>query len=91
MSKVTLKGFILVPEADLDVVMQELPIHTELTRQEAGCLSFQVTQSKAEPNRFDVHEEFRDRTAFEAHQTRVKNSHWGQVTCNVERHYEISE
>lgn len=89
MSKVILTGFIIVPDANLETVKQELPIHTALTRNESGCLRFDVTPDKHSPNRFDVYEEFADRAAFDAHQARVQNSRWGQVTKDVERHYEI--
>ncbi|MDP5252774.1 MULTISPECIES: putative quinol monooxygenase [unclassified Vibrio] len=89
MTKIILKGFILVPCEDLQIVEQELPTHTKLTLEEDGCLAFSVTKNKANPNRFDVYEVFTDRQAFDQHQIRVKHSYWGQVTANVERHYEI--
>ncbi|BEU05319.1 hypothetical protein OAG1_41190 [Agarivorans sp. OAG1] len=44
-----------------------------------------------QPRRFGVFEEFRDKSAFEHHQARVKASHWGKVTVNVERHYQMVE
>ena len=91
MSKVTLKGFIIVPLADLSVVKEELLRHKRLTLEESGCLIFEVTQNKVNPNRFDVKEEFVDKASFSIHQERVKNSYWGKVTVNVERHYEIFE
>ena len=91
MSKVVLKGFILVPESDLDAVKSELVIHTKLTLEEPGCIVFDVTQSKSNPCRFDVYEEFVDKHAFEQHQKRVNSSDWGNVSANVERHYKILE
>ena len=91
MSRVTLTGYIIVPEKDLEAVLNELPNHIALTRNEPGCLSFSVVQSDANPTRFDVAEEFDSRSAFEAHQKRVKSSYWGEVTVNVERHYKITE
>jgi len=91
MSKVILKGFIVVPDEDLDIVKQELPVHVALTRQERGCLVFKVTASEDNPNRFNVYEEFTCRAAFDAHQERVKRSRWGRVTSSVERYYEIIE
>ncbi|WP_417553393.1 putative quinol monooxygenase [Marinomonas fungiae] len=89
MPKLTLKGFILVPESDLELVQTELANHTRLTLEEAGCITFSVVQNLENPLRFDVYEEFSDRESFELHQIRVKASHWGKVTVNVERHYEI--
>ena len=91
MSNVILKGFIIVPAEDLAVVKEELINHKNLTDNELGCLVFEVTQSESNPNRFDVYEEFLNKAAFEFHQQRVKNSYWGEVTVNVERHYEIFE
>ncbi len=91
MPKVKLSGFIIVPEGDLDVVLSELPNHIDLTRNEPGCISFQVRQSETDPHRFDVNETFESRAAFELHQARVRTSRWGAVTSNVARHYEIEE
>lgn len=91
MSKVILKGFIVVPSSDLDLVEQELPVHTKLTLEESGCLVFKVEKDKNNPNKFYVYEEFENKEAFDFHQTRVKQSHWGEITVNVERHYVINE
>ena len=91
MPKVTLKGFILVPESELEIVQTELPNHTRLTLEETGCITFNVIQNPDNPLRFDVYEEFADKMAFAHHQQRVKASLWGKVTVNVERHYEIFE
>ena len=91
MSKITLSGHIEVPTEDLDAVLTELPNHIALTHQEAGCITFSVTRDSTNPQRFSVYEEFTDKTAFEKHQTRVKASHWGQVTKNVERFYTVTE
>jgi autoinducer 2-degrading protein len=89
MPKVVLKGFIIVPSEDLSAVKKALINHQDLTRNESGCLVFDVTQSENNLNRFDVYEEFIDKCAFEMHQSRVENSYWGEVSGNVERHYEI--
>jgi (4S)-4-hydroxy-5-phosphonooxypentane-2,3-dione isomerase len=91
MPKVILKGYILVPEADLLAVRNELPNHINLTRNEAGCLVFEVAQDKETVNRFNVYEEFTDKHAFNLHQQRVRDSAWGKITISVERHYEIEE
>lgn len=91
MSKITLSGHIEVPSEDLNEVLAELPNHIALTHQEAGCITFSVSRDSSNPQRFDVYEEFTDKVAFEKHQTRVKASHWGKVTKNVERFYTISE
>ncbi|GEM76730.1 putative quinol monooxygenase [Vibrio sagamiensis] len=89
MSKITLKGYILVPEQDLQIVKRELSNHKKLTLKEQGCISFSVSENSDNPLRFDVFEEFVDKAAFEQHQARVKSSYWGKVTLNVKRHYKI--
>ena len=90
MSKVVLQGFIIVPDSDLVAVKAELIIHKKLTLEEAGCLIFAVTPDELNTNKFSVYEEFVNQSAFDSHQTRVKSSRWGNITKNVERHYEIS-
>ena len=77
MGKVILSGYIDIPENELEVVTTALDKHIELTRNEAGCLIFEVTQSSELSTRFTVYEEFTDKAAFESHQARVKTSDWG--------------
>jgi autoinducer 2-degrading protein len=91
MSRVILKGFIIVPLNDLAAVKDELDNHICLTRAETGCRIFEVTQDNINPCRFDVYEEFVDQAAFQAHQARVKSSRWGGITVNVERFYTVTE
>lgn len=43
MEKVVLKGFVIVPENDLNAVLIELPSHISNTRSEGGCLIFEVS------------------------------------------------
>lgn len=91
MAKILLSGFILVAAEDLQAVRDALHAHIELTRQEPGCCSFSVTECPQQPGRFEVRESFVNRAAFDAHQLRVKHSHWGQVSRHVERFYQITE
>lgn len=91
MPKIILEGHIVIPGSDLAEVMAELPTHIQLTREEEGCLRFDVTQSSGAENVFLVSEEFIDRAAFEAHQRRVESSDWGRVASNVERNYQVTE
>ncbi|WP_286265958.1 putative quinol monooxygenase [Thalassotalea atypica] len=90
MAKVILEGFIVIPDSALDVVKSELINHKRLTLEEVGCLVFEVTPDAVNPQRFSVYEEFVNQAAFDNHQARVKSSKWGEVTKNVERHYQIS-
>jgi quinol monooxygenase YgiN len=89
--KVTLEGHIIVPDEDLESVKSALANHIVLTRNEPGCLMFEVNVDESDPCRFNVYEEFTDRSAFEAHQQRVKTSDWGKLTRDVSRHYSVLE
>lgn len=90
MTQVVLTGYILVPESELTAVKNALTHHIELTRQEPGCLVFEVTQEANNPCRFDVYEVFTDQEAFAAHQQRVQASEWGKISVNVERFYQTT-
>jgi len=81
----------IVPDPDLEIIKRELPVHEKLTRQEPGCLLFEVVQDKDNRSQFNVYEEFVDQRAFDDHQTRVKNSNWGKVTVNSKRYYKITK
>ena len=91
MTGIVLKGYILVPQAELPDIIAALPEHIALTRREPGCRVFEVQQDAAQPDKFNVYEEFASREAFEAHQLRLSGSAWGQITQNVERHYQLVE
>lgn len=71
-------------------VRQYLPEHQELTRQETGCVSFEVTET-ADPHIWNVEERFTSQAAFDAHQIRTRASRWGRETQAIKREYEISE
>jgi len=88
--KVVLQGHIIVPDDDLGIVTEALVSHIELTRAEQGCLLFNVTVDEENQNKFNVYEEFVNQAAFDEHQLRVKQSNWGRVTKQVQRHYLIS-
>ncbi len=90
MFKIILQGHIVVPDADLAKMQEALITHKMLTRQESGCLAFEVTQDSINSNKFNVYEEFTGQHAFDSHQLRMKNSNWGKVTVNLQRHYQIS-
>ncbi|WP_368506790.1 putative quinol monooxygenase [Colwellia sp. 1_MG-2023] len=90
LTKVILQGFIVVPHSDLEAVKAELKTHKKLTLAEDGCLIFEVEPDDNNLNKFNVYEEFINQSAFDNHQARAKSSKWGEVTQNVERHYQIS-
>ncbi|RXJ74318.1 antibiotic biosynthesis monooxygenase [Veronia nyctiphanis] len=91
MAKVTLSGYIIVPEHELEKIQHALVTHITLTREEPGCIKFIVVQDDSHMHRFNVYEEFESEDAFDAHQDRVKNSDWGKIARNVERHYTIEK
>lgn len=90
MSKVILRGYILVLPAERDQIKAALATHIQLTQAEPGCLVFSVVESAINECRFDVYEEFIDDAAFEFHQQRVQQSAWGALSKNVERCYQIT-
>ena len=75
-------------EKELSTVLTQLPHHIELTRQEPGCISFEVTQTD-NLLVWQVDELFVDEESFAAHQSRVAESEWGQTTAKIERRYAI--
>ena len=75
---------------EAEKVRHLLPEHKRLTREESGCISFDVTAT-AEPLVWKVEELFVDQKTFAAHQARTKNSLWGTETRSIQREYTISE
>lgn len=89
--RIRLTGHIDVPAERLEAVTAALPAHIALTRNEPGCLSFEVTPDPTTPGRFTVAETFTDHLAFEAHQTRTQASPWAEITGGLPRSYQIEE
>lgn len=75
---------------EVDVVREYLPEHKALTKEETGCVSFEVTET-ADPLIWKVEELFTNQATFDAHQTRTRASVWGRETSAIAREYEISE
>lgn len=46
MKKIILKGYIVVPEKEIDIVKKALKEHIYLTRDEDGCLVFKIDQDE---------------------------------------------
>ena len=88
--KIILKGYIDVPQTELEATKKELILHTKLSRAEPGCIVFSVEQNKQEPTKFDVYEEFATPADFEIHQQRVKSSSWGKFSQNFKRSYQMT-
>ena len=81
---------ICATHAQARAVMMALPEHIRLTRNEAGCISFDVTRTD-DPLIWQVEERFADRAAFAAHQARVAASEWGAQTQGITRDYTVTE
>ena len=86
---VTLTGYIEVPPERMDAIREGLKDHIRLTREEPGCLHFEVTENLEIPGRFDVDEAYVDATAFHFHQTRAKSSIWAEISEGIPRHYQV--
>ena len=90
-AQVYLNGYIDVPEDRYVAVMAALPTHISLTREEAGCLKFEVVDDPAHPGRLQVSEIFKDDAAFEHHQTRTQASDWYRISEGIPREFSISK
>jgi quinol monooxygenase YgiN len=91
MARVTLQGFLICRSLEeADRVSEMLPGHIRASRAEPGCIVFEVLRSSADPVRFAVHEVFRDKEAFQAHQARIAGSDWGRATQHIPRDYRIT-
>lgn len=88
--EVTLTGWIAVPPAEAERLRPLLEEHIRLTREEPGCLAFEVSRNRVDPGRLDVAERFRDRAALDDHQRRVAESAWGAATRHLLRHYRVA-
>lgn len=75
---------------EVELVRQYLPEHKELTMEETGCVSFEVTET-TNSLIWKVEELFTNQATFDAHQKRTRASVWGKETSAIAREYEISE
>lgn len=89
--RIKLTGYLDVPRDRWADILVALEIHVALTRDEAGCIYFNVDPNKDIPFRLDVSEMFVDQAAFDAHQARNRPSDWAKVSAGIPRHFEISE
>ena len=72
------------------LVRRYLPEHIRLTKEEAGCLAFEVKETD-DPLIWSVEELFTSQETFDAHQARTKGSVWGKETRAIAREYAITE
>jgi quinol monooxygenase YgiN len=85
-------GFLIASSpAEADRLQPFLDEHIRLTRAEPGCLSFDAPRDTDDPSRFRLREAFRDRAAFEAHQTRTRASRWFTESKDLRRDFQVTE
>jgi len=72
------------------LVRRYLPEHVRLTKEESGCLRFEVKPT-ADPLIWSVEELFTSRQSFDMHQARTKASTWGRETAAIAREYAVAE
>jgi quinol monooxygenase YgiN len=88
-SEIHLTGrLVCANEEEARLVRLHLADHVRLTRDEIGCISFEVVHT-ADPLVWVVLERFEDQDVFELHQQRVAGSEWGRATAGIERRYSI--
>ncbi len=80
-----LEGHIDIPTDRIGQVSEALKEHIRLTREEEGCIFFNVDASPDVEGRFRVSEAFKDKTAFDAHQVRAGNSAWAEASKGIPR------
>ncbi|MBM7815721.1 quinol monooxygenase YgiN [Brevibacterium paucivorans] len=90
MSTIELNGTLICKDVSDDSIVERfLPKHVALSRDEPGCLRFEVTQSD-DPLVWNVSEQFTDQASFDSHQARVKASEWGHATSHIPCDYTIA-
>ena len=88
----TLTGFLICRTLDeADRVSALIPAHVAATRDERGCLDYEIWRSMADPVCFAVRAVYRDREALAAHQVRTSGSDWGRVTGGATRDFRLTE
>lgn len=85
--QVRLTGTITIPREQQAQLVPLLEEHIALTRQEPGCLHFDVTQDSSAPEVFHVAELFTDEAAFSAHQANGAARRWGPASANLARDF----
>ncbi len=87
---ITLTGHLICANTtEAGLVREHLPDHVRLTREEPGCLSFNIRPT-TDPLVWQVDEAFTDRAAFDAHQARTRTSAWYKATAHLKRDFRIS-
>lgn len=92
MPRVHVTGFLICRSLEeSDRAAAALPEHTRLSRDEPGCLKFEVIRSAVDPCRFALQETFRSPEDFDVHQARTRASDWWTATQHIPREFKIFE
>lgn len=75
---------------DMMTALNLLPKHVALSRDEPGCLRFDIRQDE-DPLIWHLFELFVNADAFAAHQARNKASEWGQASTGIARDFDRAE
>ena len=75
---------------DMMLALNLLPTHVALSRDEPGCLRFDIQQDE-DPLIWHLSELFVNADAFAAHQARNKASEWGQASTGIAREFDRAE
>lgn len=84
---VALTGTIIIPTDRQAALLPLLEDHKNLTRQEPGCLKFDVTQDEQDATLFHVDELFQDEPAFAHHQSAGATRPWGPASKDLARDF----
>lgn len=89
--KVIARGTIHCPSSELEAMRPLIDEHVRLSRAEPGCLCFDISPSRHDPEIFTVTEEFVDRDAFAAHTARTRASDWWEKSQHLIRNIHIHD
>ena len=88
---VRVTGTLTATGTDIETARRLIPDHVALSRAEAGCLRFNLTEAPDQPGLWRLDELFADRAAFEAHQRRTRASLWGRKSAGMVRDFTVSD
>jgi len=78
-----LAGHIDVPPKRRTIIKEALPRHIKLSRREAGCLRFDITEDPQLAGRYHLVEVFKHKAAFETHKKRSAASDWSEAAQGI--------
>ena len=74
---------IIAKPESVEIVREELKSLLEPTRQEAGCILYELLQNDADPTDFTFYEEWTNAAALDAH---ARSAHIKEVFTNLDGH-----